>query len=268
MAESLKQSTDAELEAVCVLRPWEQALHNLSERLNVFSCLIGCAGPLLALLLAAFYTVIYEKPFNALSYSLFCVLLCIPLCLCSALENAARFRSRHHRTELQTRYGAAPLRACVLDASERLKAEDAPEWILFLESRALPHGGHYFIEIVLQNTPSKLGRVRAYFVPYSSASKPTEQKSGMAELRDEDLQELSGLLQNLQTSAVEDPSDFVFDGMPCEIAVLRKRPFHIWKANCNLAGVPPEKETHPTPVLLRLALRIGCAVLENKPTGE
>jgi hypothetical protein len=63
------------------------------------------------------------------------------------------------------------------------------------------------------------------------------------------VQDLLRLVKELDLTALIDVPSFVRDGAPCQATVLRREPWCVASANCNLMGLTPEVSQHPGAIL-------------------
>jgi hypothetical protein len=133
------------------------------------------------------------------------------------------------------------------EAHHLMKQPEAPDWLLLLEGAALPHGGARHIRLSLRETPAAVGHLSVITRSFVS---PMEDPLAQIEFTEADLTQdvcepILDHLKSLQPGSPLRLPDSVKDGFPCSITVLRKSPFVVMEAECNLSGVSEEERQLP-----------------------
>jgi hypothetical protein len=142
------------------------------------------------------------------------------------------------------------------EARKLVTAEDGPDWVLLAECRHLPHGGHHRLRAKAfaprLREPGKVfvdrlsgGSDDIEKASYVTASWDAERVERVVPLFGEvaELPELGHLPSRVK------------DGLPSSAMLVSQKRSGDVRWNANLAGLPPELETHAAIRLLREILR-------------
>jgi hypothetical protein len=138
-----------------------------------------------------------------------------------------RRRKQRYRDELHYRCGQAEFSRYVEQARATLGRGEA-DYILLLSTVGLPHGDSRWLRIALKAGPSAQCDLSVW--------EPTQrvlQRTGVT-MPDAVVQELLGLLDSWDLAALSDAPSHVIDGVPCRLAILRREPWAVAVAGCNL----------------------------------
>jgi hypothetical protein len=197
----------------------------------------GCLGSLAALALLLVTLLAYGD-------------LAHPLFLGPALTVVALFWAHHlvrrpkrrYREELAYRQGLGPWPQYVAEAEVILRRREA-DWVLLFTRRGLPHGGFWWLRLALVEGPPESARAYLRVLPRweGPVFKRVEREVPEAIVRD-----LLSLLKGLDLAALTGIPARVIDGQPCGLTVLRREPWCVTSASCNLGGLTGELLRHPT----------------------
>ena len=251
-----EEMTNRELVEACQPRPWEQ-------RLRRWECLLA---PALGLVLVYGNLFFLLKP-DSLQFGLLIgVMGCFPflgtsLMLVLLAHAASGLRTRKYARELERRCGQGPIEEYILQAQEALAARDAPDWVVLVQGRGLPHGDSYFIRLELWRSSPPRGRLEArtgHRFDLLEGDRPeiaiSEAPLDSGECRD--------LLQQLEEAVfpLEDEDCGMRDGFPGAIALLRREPPLVSVGRANLYA--------PTGRSASLTVRLMRQVFELAEKGN
>jgi hypothetical protein len=132
----------------------------------------------------------------------------------------------------------------VAEAESILREQEA-DWVLLFTLRGLPHGGFWWLRLVLKEGPPVSAQAYIRVLPRweDPFFKRFERDvpEGMA-------QDLVNFLEGLDLAALTDIHLAVMDGGPCNVTALRREPLSITSASCNLGG-PGAEQLQPTVAL-------------------
>jgi hypothetical protein len=138
---------------------------------------------------------------------------------------------RGYRKELDYQRGRAPLPQYIAEAEAVLR-QHAADWVLLFSVSHLPHGGFRWLRIALHegSPPSAQAKLRT-----SAPGCPIFQRTER-DVPEDIVRELLSLLKALDPAALTSvPS---FDGAPCRLTLLRREPWLVRSASCNLMDFP------------------------------
>jgi len=141
-------------------------------------------------------------------------------------------RPRRYRDELAYRSGRGPRSQYVAEAEGILRQHRA-DWVLLFSVRGLPHGDFRWLRLTLSEGPpaSAFADLRVSPQPQRPVFKRVER-----DVPSDILQDLLHLLKELDLATLADVPSFVKDGAPCHLTVLRREPWLVRSASCNLAA--------------------------------
>jgi hypothetical protein len=209
-------------------------------RIEKWLLISGCLGSVTALLLL-FVSLV---AFGDLARLLFISTALTAAALFGGLSLMGRPK-RRYREELAYRRGSGPWPQYVAEAEAILRQQEA-DWALLFTLRGLPHGGFWWLQLTLKEGPPASARANLRTVP--RWENPDFTRIEM-DVPDDIVHEVMGLLTELDLAALGDISTFVIDGAPCRVTVLRREPWCVASASCNLAGLTPEVSQHPGAIL-------------------
>jgi hypothetical protein len=136
---------------------------------------------------------------------------------------------RGYRKELDYRQGRAPLPQYIAEAEAVLR-QHAADWVLLFSVSYLPHGGFRWLRIALHegSPPSAQANLRT-----SAPGCPTFQRTDR-DVPEDIVRELLSLLKALDPAVLTSVPSFVRDGAPCRLTLLRREPWLVTSASCNL----------------------------------
>jgi hypothetical protein len=152
---------------------------------------------------------------------------------------------RGYRKELDYRRGTAPLPQYIAEAEAVLR-QHAADWVLLFSVSHLPHGGFRWLRIALHegSPPSAQANLRT-----SAPGCPTFQRIDR-DVPEDIVRELLSLLKALDPAALTSVPSFVRDGAPCRLTLLRREPWLVTSASCNLMGFSgSERERAQSPAV-------------------
>jgi hypothetical protein len=225
-----KSLSDEELALLCSSGPLEEMLLPLSFLVASIAALSACA----ALLGSASTTL--AAGFMLAAGALFL-----------ALHSVSRPK-RRYRKELVYRSGMAPFQDYVAEAEAGLAKENV-DWTFLFTVRHLPHGDCRWLRIVFNEVTSSPAQLELRV----SGRKPRYFRRTAAHLPDAPVQELIRAVKTLDLASLTSCPALVLDGVPCQLAILRREPRSVTVASCNLSGHHPAG--HP-------AVRV-CAMLHE-----
>jgi hypothetical protein len=176
-----------------------------------------------------------------------------PLFLGAALTAAALFWAHHlagwpkrrYREELAYRRGAGPWPRYVAEAEAILRRAEA-DWVFLFTLRGLPHGGFWWLRLVMKEGPPASVRASLRASPRWTSLNFQRVESDVSQ---ETVEDLLHFVKGLDLAALADIFPRVIDGGPCHVTVLRRDPWCVTSAGCNLCGLTPELLQHPTAAL-------------------
>jgi hypothetical protein len=209
-------------------------------RIEGWLLLGGCLGTVAAFLLLVVTLLIFRD-------------LAPPLFLASVLtvtvlfwgHHLVRLPKRQYREELAYRQGLGP-RARYVAEAEAILREKAADWVFLFTLRSLPHGGFWWLRLAVNEGPPASARADLRVLP--RRERPFF-KRVEREVPEALVQDLSSFLKELDLAALTDMLPAVLDGGPCCITVLRREPWLVASAGCNLGGLTAELLQHPTAAL-------------------
>jgi hypothetical protein len=145
---------------------------------------------------------------------------------------------RPFREELDYRCGQAQFSRYVEAAEAALQRGEA-DWIVLLTARGLPHGDFHWLRLAVREKLSVRSDLRVW-QPEQRVLKRVE-----ADVPNDIAQELLGLLKACDLASLTDAPVTVKDGLPCQLAILRREPRAAAVAHCNLGGFDLDPK-HPT----------------------
>jgi hypothetical protein len=152
---------------------------------------------------------------------------------------------RGYRRELDYRRGRAPLPEYIAEAEAVLR-QHAADWVLLFSVSHLPHGGFRWLRIALHegSPPSAQANLRT-----SAPGCPIFQRTDR-DVPEDIVRELLSLLKALDPAALTSVPSFVIDGAPCHLTLLRREPWLVTSASCNLMDFPgSQRELAQSPVV-------------------
>ena len=240
---NVQTMTEAELLEAARRRPWEQRL----ER-------IGCLAGLILSIGAAVGTLVLL----GFAYLIAAILafLAVSVSWAISVSWAAGFRAKPYRSELERRYALPKLPESGADAEPFFAGSEPPDAVLLLLGHGLPHGNAHFAQVSLWQGETPRGTVLARTLSETDFSRdvPFAAKSGEAALTGEESATFWALLPEVETASTDKLQDFVMDGFPCRLAALRREPFGLHAASCNLMGIREADAAHPVPVMMEALL--------------
>ena len=152
-------------------------------------------------------------------------------------------RSRQpYRDELAYRRGRSRFSRYVEEAQAVLGPSQA-DWIIVFTAHGLPHGDHRWLRIELREGTLPLARAELRVSWSSSGLSCTRIETDVPH---DVATALLSTLHALDPNALTDLSDFVIDGEPATVAILRGDPPGVKTASCNLASDRGREAQHPT----------------------
>ena len=139
-------------------------------------------------------------------------------------------RPRRYREELAYRSGRGPLSQYVAEAEAILRRHGA-DWVLLFTLSGLPHGGFWWLRLVLKEAPPASARADLRVCPRWQLQSFERIES---DVPNDILQDLLLLLKGPDLAALADVPSFVIDGARCHLTVLRREPWLVRSATCNL----------------------------------
>ena len=149
---------------------------------------------------------------------------------------------RPYREELAYRSGKGPFSRYVAEAEAILRQRGA-DWVFVFTVTALPHGGFWWLQLVLNEGPPTSARANLRVCLERTLPIGTRVER---DVPDDMVQDLLTLLNGLDLAALTDIPSLVRDGAPCHVAVLRREPRCVTLASCNLGDWTAEPLQHPT----------------------
>jgi hypothetical protein len=136
---------------------------------------------------------------------------------------------RGYRKELDYRRGRAPLPQYIAEAEAVLR-QHAADWVLLFSVSYLPHGGFRWLRIALHegSPPSAHANLRT-----SAPGCPIFERTDR-DVPEDIVGELLSLLKALDPAALTSVPSYVRDGAPCCLTLLRREPWLVISASCDL----------------------------------
>ena len=150
---------------------------------------------------------------------------------------------RPYRQELAYRSGNGPFSQYVAEA-EAILRQHGVDWVFVFTVKALPHGGLWWLQLVLSEGPPASARadlrvcLERKLLPICTRVE--------RDVPDDFVQDLLTLLNKFDLAALTNVPSVVINGAPCHVAVLRREPWCVTSASCNLGGWTAEPMQHPT----------------------
>jgi hypothetical protein len=167
--------------------------------------------------------------------------------------------------EFARRWWLEPIEVYEARAAELIESGEV-DGVILLVGRALPHGGHRAIRIVLAGGATTAEARATPFLPDLIAGADLARQIVLPEVSVSaaDTARLSAMLESLTPERMVPPPSIALDGFPCEISVLmRGRPrLH---AALNLTGSAEGFAKHPVRELCALVLEIERAPSSQPP---
>lgn len=248
MKNNVQTMTEAELIARSRQRPWEQRIES-----------IGCvAGLVLSVCAAAGTLVLLGLAYLGAAIIAF---LAVGISTVVLVFWAAGFRAGPYRNELRRRYDLPELPASRAEAEPLFAANPTegskpPDAVLLLQGRGLPHGNDHFVQVTLWQGETPHGTILARTLSRFNFDRdvPFTAALGEAALTGKECAAFWALLPEVERTSTEKLQDFVLDGFPCRLVVLRREPFRRCEASCNLAGIGEADTAHPVPAMMQALL--------------
>jgi hypothetical protein len=218
--------SDEKLEGICATSAIERA-----------SVGLGCLASIVVVLVLFFGHLAFGE--EALPFA--AVLALLPAALLLTHHVVSRPK-RPYREELAYRSGKGPFSRYVAEAVAILRQRGA-DWVFVFTVTALPHGGSWWLQLVLNEGPPASARANLRFCLEWRLPIGTQVERVVP---DDMVQDLLTLLNGLDLAALTDIPSLVRDGAPCRVAVLRREPRCVTLASCNLGDRAAEPLLHPT----------------------
>lgn len=253
MKNEVETMTDAALLAACRKRPWERRMAG-----------VGC-GLSLAVGVLAVYGVFRLLGGAGWLLAVF-VFFAVGVTVLVKVSGLADYRARRQQAELRRRHEPQDFEAEVREAEADLNGASAPDWILLLRGRGLPHGGTIAIRIELRielrQAEPPGGHISVHTVGEIDFDRdePLPVARGGGEIDAQGCESLQALLPDFVAHNSETIPDFVFDGFPCRLAAVRRQPRLTARGDCNLAGISEKYTEHPTPLMMERMLELSRQV--------
>jgi hypothetical protein len=243
MKQDLKTMTEAALIDRSRSRPWERQLEGIGCVAGLILSVCAAVGTLVLLGFAYFIAAIIA--FFAVSIAFAVLIFWV-----------AGFRSRPYRKELKRRYHLPELPASSAEAEPLFAGSEPPDAVLLLSGRGLPHGNDHFVQVTLWQGEMPRGTILARTLSRFDFDRdvPFTAALGEAALTGEERAAFWALLPEAETASTEKLQDVVIDGFPCRLVALRREPFQIHSASCNLAGIGDVDAAHPVPAMMQALL--------------
>ena len=251
MKNNIQLMTEATLIERSRLRPWERRMESVGCISGLLLSVCAAAGTLLRLgwayLIAAIMAFFAVGIAGAIFVSWATHLRAMPY------QN--ELRRRHRLPELPgSSAEAEPLFAA--DTSNTSGKSEPPDAVLLLKGHGLPHGKTHFARVNLWQGETPRGTLLAQTLSRFDFDRdmPFTAEHGEAVLTAEECAGFWALLPEVETSSTDKLQDFVMDGFPCRLVVLRREPFQRIEASCNLAGIREADAAHPVPAMMQALL--------------
>ncbi|MFZ0850475.1 MAG: hypothetical protein WAO08_14850 [Hyphomicrobiaceae bacterium] len=221
-----KALSDEELGGICASSAIESA-----------SVGLGCLASIVVVLVLFFG----QLAFGEVALPFAGVLALLPAALLLTHHVVSRPK-RPYREELAYRSGKGPFSQYVAEAEAILRQHGA-DWVFVFTVRALPHGGFWWLQVVLNEGPPASARADLRVCLEGKLPIGTRVER---DVPDDMVHDLLTFLNCLDLAALTDVPSVVKDGAPCHVAVLRREPRCVISASCNLGGWTAEPLQHPT----------------------
>jgi hypothetical protein len=220
----------------------DEALSQICARARAEEWLLngGCLASVAALLLL----VVTLAVFGDLGHSLFIGPALTAAALFSA-HHLAGWPKRRYREELAYRQGLGPWPRYVAEAEAILRQKEA-DWVLLFTMRGLPNGGFWWLRLALADGTPASAQAHLRILPRWESTFFRRVESDVPEGL---VQGLVRFLKSLDIAALADMPPAVIDGGPCVVMVLRREPWLVTSASCNLGGLTTGPQQHPTAAL-------------------
>jgi hypothetical protein len=178
-----------------------------------------------------------------------------PLFLGPALTAAALFWAHHlagshkrrYREELAYRRGLGPWPQYVTEAEAILRQKEA-DWVFLFTLRGLPHGSFWWLRLALKEGPPSSARAHLRILPRWERPFFKRVETDVPESL---VLDLVRFLKELDLTALTDVPPTVIDGSPCRFTAVRREPWCVTSAGCNLGGLIAKPLPHPTAALCK-----------------
>ncbi len=240
-----KTLSDEELSRICERAPGEDVLLGL-----------GCLGVPVTLLATFIAAVIYgtgAKPLPAL--------LALTTAVLFLAYRQVRLPQRRYREELDYRCGNRPDSTDMAEAEAALATGQA-DWAFLFKVRGLPHGNFRWLRVTLTEGPPPAAQASLRI----SGEKLPVFKRIDGPLPDAEAKALLAFAAALDPATLTAVPQFVFDGSPCWIAVLRREPRIVATASGNLAAMEldPSCIQHPTYLACSMLRKIANSMVQRE----
>jgi hypothetical protein len=173
---------------------------------------------------------------------------------------------RRYRKELNYRRGMAPLPQYIAEAEAVLR-QHAADWVLLFSVSYLPHGGFRWLRMALHEGPPPSAHAN---LRTSASGRPVFECTDR-DVPEDIVREVLSVLKALDLDALTDVPPRVIDGAPCRLTVLRRAPWLVTSASCNLGGFPRSaRELAQFPAVLaslklnEIIHRLGAAPFDER----
>ena len=171
-------------------------------------------------------------------------------------------RSRAHRAELVRRYGQGGFDEELRLARDMEDREEASEYTILLSGQEMPGGKNYWIRLDLDSHGREggLGKAKLEFrVGPRMDLKNDADPLGRIARKQVDLEiapdaELVRFLQGLDLEKLRSVKSCFINGMPCEIALLRRGSPRVYRGGCNYVEQDERVKTAPVMRLVGIML--------------
>ena len=172
-------------------------------------------------------------------------------------------RSKAHRAELVRRYGQGGFDEELRLARDVEEREEAPEYTILLSGQEMPGDKNYWIRLDLnsQGEEGALGKATLeYRVGPRLDLKNDPDPLGRITRRQVALEiapdaELVRYLQGLDLEKLRNVKSCFINGMPCEIALLRRGSSRVYRGGCNYVEQDDRIKTAPVMRLVWILLK-------------
>ncbi len=242
MKKNFEAMTEAKLIEGSRPQPWEQRMEG-----------IGCISGLILSVCAAVGTLVLLGFAYLIAAIIAFLAVGIPLAV--LVFWAAGFRAKPYRNELRRRYDLPELPASSAEAEPLFAGSEPPDAVLLLQGRGLPHGKTHSALVKLWQGETPHGTLLARALSEMDFSRDVlfTAELGEAALTGEECAAFWALLPEVERTSTE-IQDFVMDGFPCRLVVLRREPFQRREASCNLGGIRGADAAHPVPAMMQALL--------------